>query len=159
MHHPAAPTGTAPAIGTDEWVTRALECGEMTLEDLQRAVILCDGQVQSIRVRPMSSEVDVALLVRSRAFPDGPPDIVVDLTFMGAVEHSFNDDNMDDTQGYYSDITFCRRADGRYYLSLDPFGNSGEPHEKDNDIVVADGVTIALANKQVQPPGACGPRG
>ncbi|MFN8643718.1 MAG: hypothetical protein U0802_19430 [Candidatus Binatia bacterium] len=119
----------------------------MTLEELQEAVILCDGQVQSIRVRPMSSEVDVVLVVRPRAFPDGPSGVVVDLTFSGAVEHSFNDDNMDDTQGYYSDITFCRRADGRYYLSLDPFGNSCEPHDKDNDIVVADVVTIALANK------------
>ena len=142
----------------------------MTIEELHEAVILCDGQVQSINIRPMSSEVVVALLVRARSFPDGPAGIVVDLTFLGAVEHSFNDNNMDDTQGYYGDITFCRRPDGRYYLSLDPYGNSCEPHDKDNDIVIADVVTIALANKPLQPtqaappnsqrdPAGSGPRG
>jgi hypothetical protein len=32
----------------------------------------------------------------------------------------------------YSDLTLTRLGNGEYYLSLDPYGNSNQPHERDN---------------------------
>lgn len=43
---------------------------------------------------------------------------------------------------YYSDIVFKRLESGMWYLSLDPFGNSGEPHKEDNLVIVADSMEI-----------------
>ena len=43
----------------------------------------------------------------------------------------------------YSDIILKRQADTTWYFSLDPFGNSGEPHENDNMVLVATSVAIA----------------
>jgi hypothetical protein len=36
------------------------------------------------------------------------------------------------TDSGYSDVTFLKLDNGDFYLSLDPFGNSGMPHAKDN---------------------------
>lgn len=44
--------------------------------------------------------------------------------------------------GYYSDVVFKRVEKGMWYLSLDPYGNSGEPHDEDNLVIVAEAVEI-----------------
>jgi len=118
----------------------------MTLEELYGGFQLCDGKVQWVRVCHAASTVDVALLVRERAGATTDPVwVAIELSFSGVVEHGFNGDEMDITDNDYSDITFLRREDGRFYLSADPYGNSGVPHERDNDVVIADALTITLA--------------
>ena len=42
-----------------------------------------------------------------------------------------------ETSGNYSDIVFVQQSDKLFYLSFDPFGNSGEPNESDNFIITA----------------------
>ncbi len=43
---------------------------------------------------------------------------------------------------YYSDVVFKRVENGLWYLSLDPYGNAGEPHEEDNLVIVSEAVRI-----------------
>ncbi len=38
----------------------------------------------------------------------------------------------------YSDIVLKQLPDKAWYLSLDPHSNTGEPHEQDNIVVIAD---------------------
>jgi hypothetical protein len=38
----------------------------------------------------------------------------------------------------YSDIVLKQMLDNTWYLSLDPYGNTGELHEQDNFVVIAD---------------------
>lgn len=38
----------------------------------------------------------------------------------------------------YSDIVLKQMLDNTWYLSLDPYGNTGEQHEQDNFVVIAD---------------------
>lgn len=42
----------------------------------------------------------------------------------------------------YSDVVFKKVENGLWYLSLDPYGNSGEPHEEDNLVIVAESLEI-----------------
>jgi len=42
----------------------------------------------------------------------------------------------------HSDVTFTKTENNTWYLSLDPHGNSGEPHEDDNMVFVADSMNI-----------------
>ena len=42
----------------------------------------------------------------------------------------------------YSDVVFKEVEEGKCYLSFDPHGNSGEPHENDNLVFVASSVSV-----------------
>ena len=42
----------------------------------------------------------------------------------------------------YSDVVFKEVGEGKYYLSFDPYGNLGEPHENDNLVFVANSVSV-----------------
>ena len=42
----------------------------------------------------------------------------------------------------YSDIVLKQLANATWYLSLDPYSNTGEPHEQDNLVLVADSLVI-----------------
>ena len=42
----------------------------------------------------------------------------------------------------YSDVVFKKLGEGKYYLSFDPHGNSGEPHENDNLVFIARSVSV-----------------
>ena len=42
----------------------------------------------------------------------------------------------------YSDLVFKEVGEEEYYLSFDPYGNSGEPHENDNLVFVANSVSV-----------------
>jgi prepilin-type processing-associated H-X9-DG protein len=115
----------------------------ITLDELNQQYALCDGKIRSIFLRPRSGEVDVLLGLRMRGDSKAPLGTApVLLTFSGRVNYAFVDGNMDETAGDYSDITLVQLDDGRYYLSLDPFGNSGRPHDDDNDVVVADRLAV-----------------
>ncbi len=50
--------------------------------------------------------------------------------------------NEDMDSDYYSDIVLVKQENGTYYLSLDPYGNSGEPHEDDNLVIIANAFAI-----------------
>ncbi len=63
----------------------------------------------------------------------------VRMTFGGDLELHIHDDGglMRD----YSDITITAEG-GRYYGSVDPYGNSGVRDERDNYVMIADDVEI-----------------
>lgn len=42
-----------------------------------------------------------------------------------------------DYSGNYSDIVLVKIAENQIYVSLDPYGNSGQPHESDNFVIKA----------------------
>ena len=47
----------------------------------------------------------------------------------------------------YSDIVLKQLANATWYLSLDPCSNTGEPHEQDNLVLVADLLVIKEIHK------------
>jgi hypothetical protein len=115
----------------------------MNLEELNYSYVLCDGKVRSIVLRPISGEVEVLLGLRRKGHgAETLGAVAVLLKLSVRVEYAFVDGNMDETAGDYSDITLVRLEDGRYYLSLDPFGNSGHPDQRDNDVVIADRLEV-----------------
>jgi hypothetical protein len=54
------------------------------------------------------------------------------LIFVQLIEVNISEDFR--TGGGYSDFTF-QKLENEFYLSLDPFGNSGTPNEQDNFVI------------------------
>jgi hypothetical protein len=52
------------------------------------------------------------------------------------------------TNGGYSDIVLTKLANGQFYLSVDPYGNTGEPSEMDNFVIKAE--KLVLVDKDVR---------
>ena len=50
--------------------------------------------------------------------------------------------NEDFALSRYSDMVFKEVEKERYYISFDPYGNSGEPHENDNMVFVASSISV-----------------
>jgi hypothetical protein len=46
------------------------------------------------------------------------------------------------TDGGCTDVTLAKTDNSEYYLSLDPYGNTGMPHERDNWIIRAESLTF-----------------
>jgi hypothetical protein len=58
------------------------------------------------------------------------------LTFRKIAELNFFDTA--DILASYSDITILRLEGGNFYASFDPYGNTNKPHEKDNNVIIAE---------------------
>ena len=133
----------------------------MTFEEMLDTYALCDGAVVGLELLPGTGEstdgVHLTLRVRRPVKGKMIP-VLVGLSFGGNLEVHINDDG--DLVGGYSDIT--RSSDGgRYYVSVDPFGSSGVPDERDNWVIVADNVDVNEydpPNNPLQPDGPSGRR-
>ncbi|MFD2515895.1 hypothetical protein ACFSRY_18635 [Pontibacter locisalis] len=111
----------------------------MELEDLLSNYVLGDGQIISIEAslnyqEKNKSTVIVELIIRKSAGKKKFDKCRVKLQFKQVVEVGINEDMDSD---YYSDIVLVKQENGTYYLFLDPYGNSGEPHEGDNLVTIA----------------------
>ena len=98
--------------------------------------ILSDGQILSVTCNFNDRMIEVKLQVRKRLAKRIVP-CVVCLRFEEVTEFNVLEDF--GTSGNYSDVVLSRLPEGRFYASFDPYGNSGEPNEKDNFVIKAAG--------------------
>jgi hypothetical protein len=112
----------------------------MNLEQLFNRYILNDGTVKSFHFEVASKRATVELDIRKHLPKQKWAKCSVQITFIDVTEIFLFEDFP--TNGNYSDFTFVKLADGKLYLSLDPYGNSGEPHTEDNWIIKALDFTI-----------------
>ncbi|MET4105619.1 hypothetical protein [Hymenobacter sp. UYP22] len=116
------------------------------MEKLLEEYALNDGEILSLKLdaayalnsESMLRQAFVELLIRKRVGNAWMP-CVLQIELGEILSLRLNEDF---TSSRYSDIVFKRIEDDRWYLSLDPYGNSGEPHEKDNLVIVAKSVKI-----------------
>ena len=117
---------------------------KMKLKDSLSDYVLGDGQIISLKVNldyqeKSKSRAVVGLIVRRPAEKNLLEKCKIELQFEQVSEVGINEDFGSD---YYSDITLLKLDNGLYYLSLDPFGNTGQPHEKDNFVIIAKSLII-----------------
>ena len=96
--------------------------------------IFSDGQIISVVCNFSESTIEVKLQVRKRVAKQVVP-CVICLQFEKVTEFDVLEDF--GTSGNYSDVVLVRQSDTQFYASFDPFGNSGEPDERDNLVIKA----------------------
>ncbi|MBC5773587.1 hypothetical protein H8S95_05885 [Pontibacter sp. KCTC 32443] len=116
----------------------------MELEDLLSNYVLGDGEIISIETNlnyqeRNKSAATVDLIIRKSVDKKKFEKCRVKLKFEQVIEVSINEDF---GSVYYSDVVLVKQENGSYYLSLDPYGNSGKPHEDDNLIIIANAFAI-----------------
>jgi len=117
----------------------------MTLEELGKGYYICDGEILAIKVNldyssDDFSNVKVELRVRKRKTKKLSEPCTVELTFIQVRDIRLYEDFKSGRD--YSDIVLNKLESGQIYLSLDPYGNSGEPHEDDNLVVIGNEILI-----------------
>lgn len=96
--------------------------------------IFSDGKVVSMTCNYMDNTVELILQIRKKLEKQVVP-CVVWLRFESVSKLDVLEDF--DTSGNYSDVVFVQQPDKLFYISFDPFGNSGKPNESDNFIIIA----------------------
>lgn len=120
----------------------------MTLEGIYQGYALNDGQVISFIIGfPVDSTetlsgsiVSIALNVRKYIGEQQFEPCTIVLEFTQTVEVDICEDFR--TQGSYTDIVLAQIDDGHFYLSLDPYSNSGQPSDNDNFVIKAKQLSI-----------------
>ena len=115
----------------------------MTLEQLGNGYYLCDGEILSINVNWVYtsdngvnySNASVDLKIRKKIDKKHYESCIIRLTFKELEEIGLLEDSKRGRD--YSDIVLKELPAGKYYLSLDPYGNSGEPKDEDNLVIIA----------------------
>ncbi|PSR54091.1 hypothetical protein AHMF7605_11445 [Adhaeribacter arboris] len=123
----------------------------MSIEELRKGYFLCDGEIISLNVNLDYSSYDssttkVALRVRKRITRKLSEPCIVELTFIKVQDLRLFEDFKSGRD--YSDIVLKELESGQIYLSLDPFGNSGEPHEEDNLVIISKGILVEEKKKE-----------
>ncbi len=116
----------------------------MKLEDIYNYYALNDGETLSVKVGFFDCTCVVRLLVRKSIDKQRFRKCEIELLFSGVTNIDISEDFR--TQGAYSDITFTKTDDGNFYLSLDPFSNTNEPHKNDNFIIVSRMLKVTFHN-------------
>jgi len=123
----------------------------MSLEELNKTIFINDGKIKNIKInfdsyeneRHQKANVEVVLECRK---VDNLEKMSISLIFSENVYYDLFDENLSFYgSGDYSDITLLKDTDDRYYLSLDPYDNSGKPNEEDNDIIKSDKLKINIS--------------
>jgi hypothetical protein len=112
----------------------------MTLDEATTNYILNDGQIISCSIKFEDEPTAVIVLKVREISSNKQVNAYIELIFGNLIEIYLFEDF---TEEYYSDITLLQMNTGEYYLSLDPYGNSNEPNEKDNFIIKAKTLEIA----------------
>jgi len=116
----------------------------MKLEDVYKNYALNDGELRSFKIDFCDCSCTIRLLVRKSVGKQRFQKCEIELLFTGVANIDISEDFR--TKGGFSDITFTKTSDGNFYLSLDPYGNTGEPHENDNFVIVGSSLTLKLGN-------------
>jgi len=95
--------------------------------------IFADGKIISVAFEYTDNTVEMKLQIRKRAKKKFLPCTVL-IRFQDVSEVDVLEDFS--TSGNYSDIVLVQ-SDNQVYASFDPFGNSGQPDERDNFVIRA----------------------
>jgi hypothetical protein len=102
----------------------------MLLEEIRTKYIFNDGNILTFHIdyaeKRVSAKINVRKLIARQKFSY----CRIQLEFTKIIWIDLFEDFQTDSA--YSNITFLKLENGDFYLSLDPFGNSGMPHAKDN---------------------------
>ncbi|RAK68232.1 hypothetical protein [Hymenobacter edaphi] len=117
----------------------------MNIEAVGQQYALNDGEIRAVELSlryggSAASNASVQLRVRKLISKNKYESCLLTLELSGVTKALIDEDFT--TGVYYSDIVLTELSNGLFYLSLDPFGNSGKPHEKDNLVLVAQRLTI-----------------
>ena len=117
----------------------------ISLDDFVNQYVLCDGFVHSISLHYSTEPSSIQVILRIRRYQSKTRHQwhYASLLFSEIQEFYINGDKGINTSAY-SDIVFCSMENGEIYLSLDPYGNSGQPHPEDNDVILAMNVAISV---------------
>ncbi len=101
--------------------------------------IFSDGKVISMTCNFTDNTIELRLQIRKKL-----KKLIKNCTVSLRLENVSNLDVVEDfdTSGNYSDIVFVQQADKLFYISFDPYGNSGEPNESDNFTITAANLII-----------------
>ena len=124
----------------------------MSLEELYSTYALCDGKIYSFKVDfnyllfgdTKHADAIIEIKVRKKAGRHRFENCLIELYFKQVVKFSLYEDFENGID--YSDITFTKLENGLFYFSIDPYGNTNEPHDKDNFIVVAKSFQVKEIN-------------
>lgn len=117
------------------------------MSELLKKYVLADGAIVSVSFgleyqfisNSPIRQATVQLAVRKQLAVDKWVPCQVQLQFQQVLQiRVFEDFSITS----YSDIVLKQLPDNTWYLSLDPFGNTGEPHEQDNLVIVADQLMV-----------------
>ena len=116
-----------------------------TIEELLAGYALNDGEIRSLKLdanyaasNSSFRQAALQILIRKKAVNEWVP-CLLNIHLAGVQKIVINEDF---DLNRYSDIVFKEIEKGTYYLSLDPYGNSGEPHENDNLVFIANSVSV-----------------
>lgn len=117
------------------------------MNELLENYILADGTIISISLgleyhfasNSPVRQATIQLAVRKRLSPTKWAPCQVQLQFQQLCRINIFEDF---SSASYSDIVLTQLPDTTWYLSLDPFGNTSEPHEQDNLIIMANQLTL-----------------
>jgi hypothetical protein len=112
----------------------------MTLTDILKKYALNDGSICSFHLNYELKQLTLHLKVRRHLSGQKFEDCILELEFNHLKEIYIFEDFP--TDGGYTDITFIKLANAEFYLSLDPYGNSGLPHGEDNLVIKAMNLTV-----------------
>lgn len=112
------------------------------MNELLSRYILNDGEILALQFNlsyqlPASAsarQATVELLVRKKLAAGKWQPCQVRLQFQQIQRLTISEDF---SSVYYSDIVLKQLETGAWYLSLDPYGNTGELHDQDNLAIVA----------------------
>ena len=101
--------------------------------------IFSDGKINSMTCNYAENTIELRLQIRKQV-----EEQIVECGICLRFENVTELDVLEDfgTSGSYSDIVFIQQSDKQFYLSFDPYGNSGEPNESDNFVIRAGNCTI-----------------
>ena len=112
----------------------------MTLEEILQNYALNDGKVLSFQIQFADDSMEetynivtVALNVRRHVTRQQFESCTVIFEFSCKAEVEISEDFR--TMGGYTDIVIAKLANGQFYLSVDPCGNTGHPNDNDNFVI------------------------
>jgi hypothetical protein len=110
------------------------------IDDIFKNYALCDGKIYHFEFSFDKKELSVDLQVGKSISKNQYQDCKIRLTFIEVLEFNIFEDFP--ANGQYSDITLTTLDSDQLYVSFDPYGNSGRPHEDDDWIIKSKSVKI-----------------
>ncbi|MBC6697988.1 hypothetical protein [Hymenobacter sp. BT190] len=115
----------------------------MNFEETKNIYAFADGNVTTFKLEYEPRRFSIGLDIKKFKGKQKFEPCTIELVFSGTTELYIFEDFP--TSGGYTDITFVKLDTGEFYLTLDPYGNSGVPHDEDNFVMKAE--TLMFVNE------------
>ena len=112
----------------------------MNFEEIFTNYALNDGETLSFSIDFTNRTCNIKLKVRRHIKNQNFEPCEIELDFEGLKEIDISEDFRINVG--YSDITLTKTKDDYFYLSIDPYNNTGEPNERDNFIIIAESLVV-----------------